>query len=57
MDIVKIIDEILGTSTYDRDYHYEDLFKASQQNNINGIAVSSDKKPKNFSFVFSGWRT
>lgn len=48
MDIVKIIDEILGTSNYDRDYNYDDLLTQGKQRKINGIAVSSEKNQKFF---------
>ncbi|MDD1672107.1 MAG: hypothetical protein LUO82_03800 [Methanomicrobiales archaeon] len=48
MDIIKIIDEILGTSSYDRDYYFEDLLTQSQQRKINGIAVSGEKNQKLF---------
>lgn len=48
MDIVKVIDEILGTSSYDRDYYFEDLLTQSQQRKTNGIAVSGEKNQKLF---------
>jgi hypothetical protein len=53
MDIIKIIDEILGASSYDSDYDFPRLLENASRKKVNGIAVSSDKNQK-FFVVFSG---
>lgn len=52
MDIIKIIDEILGTSSYVRDYSFEDLLNQAKKNKTNGIAVSGERSQK-FFIVFN----
>jgi hypothetical protein len=52
MDIIKIIDEILGASSYDSDYDFSGLLEHASKNKINGIAVSGEKNQK-FFIVFA----
>lgn len=54
MDIVKTLDEILGISSYDKDYSYEDLLKYSQKQKVNGIAVAGEKNQKLFIIIDNG---
>jgi len=53
MDIIKIIDEILGASSYDSDYDFPELLEYTAKHKIDGIAVSGEKNQK-FFIVFTG---
>jgi len=54
MDIIKIIDEILGTSGYDSDYSFDNLLNQTKKNKTNGIAVSAEKNQKFFIVFVEG---
>jgi hypothetical protein len=52
MDIIKIIDEILGASSYNGDYNFLELLDYASKHKIDGIAVSGEKNQK-FFIVFT----
>ncbi len=51
-NIVKLIDEILGASSYEKDYSFDDLLDHAKKLKISGIAVAGEKNQK-FFVVFS----
>lgn len=54
MDIIKIIDEILGKSIYQGDYSFDHLVKIAGKKKISGLALSGDEWRKFFLVFCNG---